>query len=180
MHIRIPGWAKGELLPGGLYHYPEDETLPENEVILKVNGRRIRKINMNRGYALIERKWKKGDKVELKLPMNVRVLAGSSRIKDAQGKVVLMRGPMVYCLEEIDNEDYFDDPDEVYLLPDGFKAEYRENLLNGVVSISGTASLCIKEEAIDITAIPYYAWSNRGQGQMKVWLPFEKTGSYIE
>ena len=177
IHIRIPGWAKGELLPGGLYHYPEDKTLPEKEVILKVNGRRIRNLNMKRAYAVIERKWKKGDKVELELPMNVQVLAGSSRIKDAQGKVVLMRGPMVYCLEEIDNEGYFDDPDEVYLLPGGFKAEYREDLLNGVVSISGKASLPIKEEVIDITAIPYYAWSNRGQGQMKVWLPFEKSGS---
>jgi len=180
LHIRIPGWANGELLPGGLYYYPDDETLPEKEVILKVNGRRIRNLNMKRGYAVIERKWKKGDKVELELPMKVQVLAGSSRIKDAQGKVVLMRGPIVYCMEEIDNEAYFDDPNEVYLLPDEFKAEYRENLLNGVVTISGTASLRIKEEVIDITAIPYYAWCNRGQGQMKVWLPCEKTGSYIE
>ncbi len=65
LFIRIPGWARGELLPGGLYHYLEDETLPEEELILKVNGRRIHKINMKRGYAIIDRKWKKGDRVEV-------------------------------------------------------------------------------------------------------------------
>ena len=176
LHIRIPGWAKGELLPGGLYHYIDDETLPGKEVILRVNGRRIRKMNMEKGYALIHRKWKKGDQVELELPMNVRVLEGNSRIEDARGKVVLMRGPMVYCLEEIDNGDYFDHAGEAYLLPGGLKAAYHEDLLNGVVSISGTASLPAEGKEIDITAIPYYAWCNRGQGQMKVWLPFEKSG----
>jgi len=80
---------------------------------------------------------------------------------------------MVYCMEEIDNEVYFNDPNEAYLLPGGFNAEYSEDLLNGVVSISGTASFRNKGDLVDITAIPYYAWSNRGQGQMKVWLPCE-------
>ncbi|MBA7551855.1 Non-reducing end beta-L-arabinofuranosidase [subsurface metagenome] len=171
LHIRIPGWVHGELLPGGLYHYLEDETLPEKEVILKVNGRRIRKIHLKRGYAVIDRKWKKGDKVEVELPMNVRLVAGSPEIVDTHEKVVLMLGPIVYCVEETDNERYFDDTNEVYLLPTGLKAEYRDDLLDGVVTINGTASLLIKEEEIDVTAIPYYAWCNREQGQMKVWLP---------
>jgi hypothetical protein len=171
LFIRIPGWAQGELLPGGLYHYLEDETLPEEKVILKVNGRRIRKIYLKKGYAVIHRKWKKGDKVEVELPMNVQLVAGSPRIADTHEKVVLMRGPIVYCVEETDNERYFDDTNEVYLLPTGLKAEYRDDLLDGVVTINGTASLLIKEEEIDITAIPYYAWCNRGQGHMKVWLP---------
>jgi len=171
LHIRIPGWAHGELLPGGLYHYAKDETLPEEEVILKVNGRRIRKIHLERGYAVIHRKWKMGDMVEVELPINVRMVAGNPRIEDAQGKVVLMRGPMVYCIEEIDNEGYFDDASEVHLLPAGLKAEYREDLLGGVVTISGDASLDAKGKKFDITAVPYYAWCNREQGQMKVWLP---------
>jgi len=171
LHIRIPGWAHGELLPGGLYHYAKDETLPEKEVILKVNGRRIRKIHLERGYAVIHRKWKMGDMVEVELPMNVQMVAGNPRIEDAQGKVVLMRGPMVYCIEEIDNEGYFDDASEVHLLPAGLKAEYREDLLGGVVTISGDASLDAKGKKFDITAVPYYAWCNREQGQMKVWLP---------
>jgi hypothetical protein len=171
LHIRIPGWAQGELIPGGLYHYLEDETLPEEEVILKVNGKRIRKMHMEKGYAVIDREWKKGDRVEVELPMNVRLVAGNPRIEDTHGKIVLMRGPMVYCVEEADNERYFGDEDEVYLLPAGLKAEYRDDLLDGVVSIQGTASIPTIGEVINFTAIPYYAWSNRGQGHMKVWLP---------
>jgi DUF1680 family protein len=171
MYIRIPGWAQGELLPGGLYHYAKDETFPDEEVILKVNGRRIRNIRLDKGYAVITRRWKKGDMVELELPMNVRLVAGNPRIEDVQGKVVLMRGPVVYCMEEADNEHYFGDSGEAYLLPAGLKVEYREDLLNGVVSIQGTASIPGNGEQIDIAAIPYFAWSNRGQGQMSVWLP---------
>ncbi len=78
---------------------------------------------------------------------------------------------MVYCVEEIDNEAYFENAGELHLIPEGLKAEYREDLLNGVVSISGTAYIAAEGKEIDITAIPYYAWCNRGQGQMKVWLP---------
>jgi hypothetical protein len=171
LHIRVPGWAQGELLPGGLYQYVKDETLPEEEVILKVNGKRIRNVHLERGYAVIVRKWKKGDLVEMELPLNVRLVAGNPRIEDTQGKVVLMRGPMVYCVEEADNDGYFKETGDVQLLPAGLKEEYRDELLDGVVTISGTASLSAKKEEIDIIAIPYYAWSNRGQGQMKVWLP---------
>lgn len=171
LHIRIPGWAQGELLPGGLYHYLEGETLPE-KVNIKINGKRIRKIQMVKGYAVIERKWEKGDIVEMELPMNIRMLTGDPRIEDAEGKVVLMRGPMVYCVEETDNKGYFDDAKEVHLILTGLKAEYQEDLLGGVVAISGNASLGTEREKIEISAIPYYAWNNRELGQMKVWLPY--------
>jgi DUF1680 family protein len=170
LYIRFPGWARGELLPGDLYHYLEDETLTE-KVILKVNGKRIRKIQSERGYAALDRKWEKGDLVELELPMEIRLVAGNPRIEDADGKAVLMRGPMVYCVEEIDNQPYFDHTSVVYLLRSGLKAEYQDELLGGVVTIHGTATLPSREEDVAITAIPYYAWCNRGQGQMKVWLP---------
>ena len=171
LFIRIPGWARGELLPGDLYHYPEGESLSEDALILRVNGKRIHKINMKGGYAIIDRKWKKGDRIEVELPMNVRLVAGNPRIEDAQGKLVLMRGPMVYCVEEIDNQAYFESAGELQLIPEGLKAEYREDLLTGVVSISGKANIAARGKEIDITAIPYYAWCNRGPGKMKVWLP---------
>lgn len=176
LHIRIPGWAQGELLPEGLYHYLETETLPE-KVNIKINGKRVRKMRMEKGYAVIERKWEKGDIVELELPMNIRMLAGDPRIEDAEGKVVLMRGPMVFCVEETDNKGYFDDANEAHLLLTGLKAEYKEDLLGGVVAISGNASLGTEGEKLEIAAIPYYAWNNRGQGQMRVWLPYLKHNS---
>jgi DUF1680 family protein len=171
LHIRIPGWAQGRLLPGGLYHYLEDETLPEAGVVLKVNGKNVRNLHLKKGYAVISRKWKKGDRVELQLPLNARLVAGNPRIEDARGKAVLMRGPLVYCVEEVDNESYFDDVANAHLHPAAFEMKYRDDLLNGVVTIEGTVSSPTNGEAFSIKAIPYYAWNNRGQGRMKVWLP---------
>ncbi len=172
LYIRIPGWTQGELLPDGLYHFIDNEAYNEDEVILKVNGKKIRRVLLDKGYAVIKRKWKEGDKVELELPMEVSMLGGDPRIEDTHGKVVLMRGPMVYCIEEIDNEAFFDESNEVQLLPTLLTAEFKDDLLGGVVRISGTASVGTNKEKIDITAIPYYAWNNRGQGQMQVWLPY--------
>ena len=171
LHIRIPGWAHGELLPGGLYHYIKDEQLSE-EVAIKVNGERIPKIQFQKGYAVIGRRWKKGDIVEIGLPMNIRLVAADPNIQDNLGKVVLMRGPLVYCLEEVDNKDYFTATDEVFLHPHSLHAEFRKELLNGVVTIHGKAALGQGNREITITAVPYYAWCNREQGRMKVWLPF--------
>jgi DUF1680 family protein len=148
-----------------------NENSPKEEVILKVNGRRIRKLDMEKGYAVIQRKWKKGDLVQVELPMNVRLVTGNPRIEDTHDKVVLMFGPMVYCVEEIDNSAYFENNKKASLQAVGLRAEYREDLLDGVVSIKGTATLPAEGEEIEIMAIPYYAWSNRGQGHMKVWLP---------
>jgi len=173
LHIRIPGWAQGELLPDGLYHYVADDKNPGKEVILKVNGKTIHKIQLEKGYAVIKRKWQKGDKVELELPMQVKLVAGNPRIEDTQGKVVIMRGPIVYCLEETDNKRFFDNANLVYMLPSNLKTKYRNDLLDGIVTISGTASLNDRNKDIDITAIPYYAWCNREEGQMKVWLRFK-------
>lgn len=171
LHIRIPGWAQGKLLPGGLYEYRKDENLKE-DVTLKVNGEMIRSIQMERGYAVIDRKWKSGDKVELQLPMNIRLVEGNPRIADANGKVVIMRGPLVYCIEQTDNKSYFIDTSKKYLLNSRLKAEYRGDLLGGVVGIKGTAYLPAQKGGIDIAAIPYFAWCNREQGQMKVWIQF--------
>jgi len=109
LHIRVPGWARGELIPGGFYYYIDDEKLPDRKVILKVNGRKIHKLNLERGYAVIERKCKQGDVVEMELPLNIRLVAGNPKIEDTRGKAVLIRGPMVYCLEEADNARYFVD-----------------------------------------------------------------------
>jgi hypothetical protein len=124
------------------------------------------------GYAVIQRKWKKGDKVELALEMNIRLVAGNSKIEDTHGKVVMMRGPLVYCVEETDNKRCFEGENDLYLLSSGLKAKYRKDLLDGVVTINGTASSTSTLEKIDITAIPYYAWSNREIGKMRVWMPF--------
>lgn len=170
LHIRIPGWAQGELLPGGLYEYLSTDGLKEN-ITLKVNGEKISKIQMERGYAVINRKWEKGDKLELELPMKVQLVVSNPKISDNQGKVVLTHGPFIYCIEETDNKKYFDHAGDLFLVPNGLKVENRNDLLDGVSVISGIVSSRSGNEKISITAVPYYAWSNREPGRMKVWLP---------
>jgi len=141
-------------------------------VAIKVNGERTRKIQLQKGYAIISRKWKPGDIVELDLPMNIRMVTANPKIQDDLGKVALMRGPLVYCLEEVDNKDYFAETDTVFLRSQSLNAEFRKDILNGVALIHGKATLGKSNREIAITAVPYYAWCNREQGQMKVWLPF--------
>ena len=174
MYIRIPGWAQNQLLPGGLYHYVDGEPNSGKSVILKVNGSRILKINMVNGYAVIKRKWKKGDSVELALPMKPRLIAGNSRIADTHGKVVIMRGPLVYCIEETDNKKYFEEGNGAMLGPVAVTPEFKTDLLNGIWVINCKVTVPGKKQEMNITAIPYYAWCNREQGQMKVWLPFSQ------
>ncbi len=173
LYVRIPGWAKGNLLPDGLYHYVEDDSVNDAEQWIKVNGKQIRKLQMNNGYAVISRKWKAGDKVELDLPMEIRLLTGDPKIEDAKGKVVLMKGPLVYCVEEVDNPKFFEDQAEAKVLNKEIRAEFNEKNLGGVVTIHARAQSNNLKEEFEITAIPYYAWNNRGPGQMTVWLPIE-------
>ena len=173
VYVRIPEWAQGIPVPGGLYSYQDDEKEGEDQLIVKVKGKKIRTLNMVNGYAVIDRKWKSGDLIEIDLPMSVRTVKGDPRIEDTQGKRVIMRGPMVYCIEEADNQKYFDETSTALIILDSLSSEYEENLLGGVVTISGKASLDSGEESFDFKAIPYYAWNNRGQNKMKVWLPVD-------
>jgi hypothetical protein len=126
---------------------------------------------MERGYAVINRKWEKGDKLELELPMKVQLVVSNPKISDNNGKVVLTRGPFIYCIEETDNKNYFDHAGDLFLVPNGLKVENRNDLLDGVSVISGIVSSQSGDEKISITAVPYYAWCNREKGRMKVWLP---------
>lgn len=171
LHIRIPGWAKGELLPGALYNYLEHDKSPEDEIHLKVNGETMQESVLKDGYSVINRTWSNGDIVELELPMHIKSVTGNPRIEDTQGKVTLMRGPIVYCIEEEDNEEYFNAQKNVHLLPETLTTTRRDDLLNGVVTINGMATGADLGKKMAITAIPYYTWNNRGPGQMQVWIP---------
>jgi DUF1680 family protein len=129
------------------------------------------------GYALIERDWKKGDVVALNLPMPVRRIAAMDSVKADQNRVALQRGPLVYCVEHVDNGGKALN----LIVPDGvrFTSAYQADLLQGVVTLQAeTPAVTISEDGASvstvpkkITAIPYYAWANRGKGQMQLWLP---------
>ncbi len=169
VNIRIPGWALGRPVPGDLYRYLNEN--PE-QITLKLNNEPI-DIHTNKGFAVIERKWSKGDVIELNLPMPIRRVTAHEKVKADINKVALVRGPVVYCAEGIDNDKEVLD----MVIPDDteFQAEYQANLLGGVTVITGNV-LDKSGKIRKLTAIPYYAWSHRGPGEMAVWMP-RKTAS---
>jgi len=162
--VRIPGWARNEPVPGDLYRFADTNTEP---VTLAINGKPV-KFRVENGYAKLHRSWKRGDLVELNLPMPVRRVLANPNVKADIGRVALQRGPIVFCAEWPDN------PGGNVLnltLPDSqaLTAHFEPQLLNGVEVIDGRAMNPDKGEQ-DFTAIPYFAWANRGPGQMTVWL----------
>ncbi len=181
LFLRIPGWAQNEALPGGLYKF-------NNEVIerarLIVNGRTI-KLQEKNGYAVITREWKKGDYVVLILPMPVRTLQADEHVQADKQKIAVQRGPFVYCAEFADNKD-----GHVLSLVANtskeMKETYESSLLNGIEKIQfsaqnskrGAGNNIILEAEQEAMLIPYYAWSNRGSGEMMVWLPVAKESAH--
>lgn len=134
------------------------------------------------GYYYIERTWNEGDTVELNLAMPVQLVRANPRVRENMGKAVLMRGPVVYCLEEADNGR---DLHRVRLMPKAeYHAQYEPETLGGIVTIRGEALVqknwtgdalyqSLREaeyETEELVWIPYYAWANREAGEMMVWI----------
>jgi len=173
INVRIPGWARNEPVPSDLYRFADTVTEP---VVLKVNGKPI-PMKLDKGYVALDRAWKKGDVIELNLPMPVRRVVANSEVAADRGRVALQRGPLVYAAEWPDNPN---GKVRNLMLPETSKpiAQFRPDLLGGVSAVKARAVALVydaqgrvttKEQ--DFTAIPYYAWANRGRGQMVVWIP---------
>ena len=129
------------------------------------------------GYAIIQRKWKKGDVIELNFPMEMRRVVANDNAEDDRGKVALERGPIVYCLEGNDQADgkVFN---KYILNTSKITASYDANLLNGVVTLSGDAKELQQDGTIKdvkFRAIPYSTWNNRGPQQMEIWIAASPT-----
>jgi DUF1680 family protein len=164
LHVRIPGWARGQPVPSDLYRYAD---AGGGRWSLRVNDEPVQP-NVLRGYAVIARTWKPGDKVTLDLPMPVRRVVADERVVDDRARVALERGPLVYCAEGVDNGGSVLDlvlTDDVV-----FEVRPRPDLLGGVTVLQGLA-LARDGKPRPLVAIPYYAWSNRGAGEMTVWFP---------
>jgi DUF1680 family protein len=166
MKIRIPGWALDKVVPSDLYKYFAKN---DKKLTLKVNGE-LFDLEMIGGFAVVTRNWAKGDRIELDLPMPVRRVLTHEKVKSDRNKVALIRGPIVYCAEWVDND--MSVRDLVIHDKAELTAEYRENLLNGLVVIKGKV-LNESGRKGELVAIPYYAWSHRGVGEMAVWLSRE-------
>jgi DUF1680 family protein len=167
IHLRIPGWVSEKPLPGNLYHYKDKNS---NTVSLKVNSQPV-EFKIEKGFAVISRTWMKGDVIELNLPMEVRRVMANEKVQADRNKVALVRGPLVYCTEWIDNGGSVLDlvlPDETKLM-----TEFKPELLGGITVITGIVADQTGRKR-NLRAIPYYAWSHRGAGEMTVWLNINK------
>ena len=165
--LRIPSWSEG--------------------MEIRVNGEALNTAeNIEQGYLVIRRLWSAGDIIEVHDPMEThRIYAHPNLRADAQ-KVTIQRGPLVYCLESIDNGEPLS---SISLKQDGeFTAAFDETLLGGAVVIeadgvrvdqeSWSGGLYSREKAslqpVKVKAVPYYLWGNRGSGEMKVWIPEDR------
>lgn len=154
--LRVPGWVRNEVLPGDLYQYKNPS---KAKTIVTLNGKTL-DIKAENGYVTIKRKWKKGETIALDFPMEVKEVTTNAKVKDNAGKVALEYGPVVYAIEEADNQKNFDAI--AINATDKFTVKKEAGFLEGVNTIQNNK----------LKAIPYYSWSNRGVGKMKVWIPY--------
>ncbi len=171
--VRIPGWANSEAIPSDLYSFA---SAPTQKVAIKINGQPVH-YPIEKGYAVLKRKWKKGDVLEVSLPMEVRKVVANEKIKDDIGKVALQRGPLMYCAEWPDNNGKVSN----FIMPSStvFTSEFKPELLNGILILKAdvpAVTIDAGGENINTTkkpfvAIPYYAWAHRGKGEMMLWFP---------
>ncbi len=174
LFLRIPGWCR-------------------DGATLEVNGSPHAGSIKPSTYAEVQREWQPGDMVRLTLPMPVRQIESHPYVAENRGRVALMRGPLLYCIEQTDNPEF--DPRDVLLPADGtFSPEFRDELLGGVSVLRSRAKVqqlptewaeplyrTVKgqrggepqEREVQLVAIPYLAWANREPGRMQVWLRSE-------
>jgi DUF1680 family protein len=165
LKLRQPGWCKGARL--------------------YLNGQSIKILeNLDNGYITLHREWRPDDQLRLQLLMPVQRTYAHPEVNADIGRVSLMRGPLVYCLEAVDQP-----VSKVSLLrlrrDGGFDCEFEPDLLGGVISITGTAGLVSLSDwgdelyhekppalqDVPFKAVPYYAWDHRSPGEMQVWIP---------
>jgi len=164
VYVRIPAWCRTKTL--------------------RLNGNPVANVEMVRGYARFHRTWKRGDTIELEMPMPVERVRAHPRVDADVGRIALMRGPIVYCLESADNGEGVRDlaiPPEAKL-----SAEYRADFLGGVTVVKGAAmtwetpgwgdslylpfSRIPRPKPVEFQAVPYFANTNRGPVDMLVWV----------
>ncbi|WP_287972253.1 glycoside hydrolase family 127 protein [Blautia sp.] len=159
--IRIPAWSK--------------------TWTLKTDGQETEAVIQDNGYIYIERNFKDGVVLEVELDMEPRFVQSNRRVHYNAGKVAIIRGPLVYCIEEADNGKYLS---ELSVDIQKGLTEKESDELGTCVVLEGKGirrkngtegeelyALCaIEEEPVDIKAVPYFLWNNRGLGEMQVWI----------
>jgi DUF1680 family protein len=171
--LRLPGWAKEEPVPGGLYRFAGKST---EKFTLLLNGKAVPYTEEN-GYLTITRTWEKGDQLQYSLPMDVRKLVARQEVTANEDRIAIQRGPLVYCVEGADNNGKAWN----ILIPENatFTVFQHQVLDEKVMAVQAEMKVMtgsedgstLQAETKKIIAIPYYTWANRGQNEMQVWLP---------
>lgn len=176
--LRIPGWAQGRPVPSDLYAYTSPAAGKGFNV--SVNGQPVEAEPEN-GYVAISRKWRKGDVVDISFDMTPRTVAANDKVAADRGMVAVERGPLVYCAEWADNPGR--DVGAALLSMDPKFAVERSERLGGVDVVKAQAQYVsldkdgsLRADRGELQLIPYYAWANRGEGKMRVWLPASLRG----
>ena len=173
LFIRTPDWRQGASSTNNLYEIVGRPN--QGAATLKINGRPVEKLDMVRGYARLQRRWQPDDVVELSLEMPVRQVRANPQVEADSGLVTLMRGPIVYCVESVDNPKGIR---QLVVPPEAtFTTEFKPDLLGGVTVVRGQVHACDFENGkrslkpAELVAVPYYANANRAPSSMRVWLP---------
>ena len=179
MRVRIPGWARDEAVPGDLYRFASLQKA--RKIVILVNGKPVN-YQLEKGYAVFNQTWKKGDVISFELPMEIEKVIANEKVKDDQGRFALQRGPIVYCIE---GPDHADQAVQNIVVDEqsNFTANYNPTMLNGILTLDGKGSATSRQvnsdqllkKELPVKAIPYYAWNNRGPGEMVVWIPFQES-----
>lgn len=172
LKLRIPGWVRGEVAPGGLYSYADGKSLSYKVL---VNGEEVSS-DLDKGYFTITRNWKKGDKVSLHLDMEPRVVTAREEVEADKGRIAVEMGPIVYCAEQPDNDFRVsgflvgEKPDLKVTDGDIVGHPVKKITLEGRYFTHGLGKGEMIVRDVTATMVPYYAWCHRGAGYMAVWL----------
>ncbi|GAA4235340.1 glycoside hydrolase family 127 protein [Postechiella marina] len=162
--LRIPEWASGSKI--------------------LVNGKAIGVEAKTGTFAVVNRKWKKGDVLTLDMPMDIKLLEGHPLIEEVRNQAAIKRGPVVYCIESPDLPKGTDILDVYLPIKSKLTATYKPSFLGGISTINGNVKLRkddkkgmyremsnLKWDTYKAQFVPYFAWANRGQAEMSVWVP---------
>ena len=172
LRLRIPTWTGEQFVPGKLYRYVNAGLV--RKWSLKVNGQPVR-AKVEKGFAVIERQWKAGDRVELNLPMPVQVNTCHKAVEANHDRLALTRGPFVLCAEGVDNRG----ATERFFFP-RLPAVADATIKTAKIKSGSFIQAHVPVRALDgkggaanqaLVLTPYYAWNNRGAGSMTVWFP---------
>ena len=179
LKIRIPGWLRNQPVPSDLYQYTDGKRLGYT---VSVNNSQLSTLNSQLtedGYLTIDRKWKKGDKVQIHFDMEPRTVRAHQKVEADRGMIAIERGPLVYCAEHPDNQfDLFSaliNQEPVFKVKSE-KLKVKSGETYPIMTLSTDAQtldfnkqgrLTVKDQTL--TLIPYYAWCHRGSGKMRVW-----------